>query len=359
MNVVELHRKLVSTPSVSHSESRLADWVEHTLRQWRADVTRLGDNVIARAGEGPLVLLCSHLDTVPANDAWTRDPWTPVEQNGRIYGLGSNDAKASVACMMLAFSHFLQRPEPVTVGLLLAPEEETGGKGVEWAWPQLRERGWSPAAVVVGEPTGLDIATAQKGMITLDLRVTGTACHSAHAHAMDARNPIWGLASDLQRLSDIKLGPSHARLGPTTLQATVVQAGEARNQVPGVAEAAIDIRTVPTLSPDEIVDLVRRQCAHAEVHVRSTRLKAVEVDAASPIVRAAQTARPASHIFASSTMSDMVWFEGSPAIKCGPGDTNRSHRPDEYVCRSELFEGETFYRDLIQTFAKEQGRDHA
>lgn len=349
MNPVALHKALVEIPSVSHQETACADFLSGWLEDRGASVERLGDNVVARTGSGPLVLLNSHFDTVPPTEAWTRPPWTVQRDGDRIHGLGSNDAKASVVAMIAAF---LDPPEGVSVGLLLAPEEETGGKGTEYAWPILAERGWSPAGVVVGEPTGLDIAVKQKGLLILELHAEGDACHSANAAALDARNPIAALARDLVALQSLDLGPPCSDLGATTLQPTVVRAGEARNQVPPGAMCVLDLRTVPQSTHAVLIERIR-STVESRLHVHSSRLEPVACPPGAAVVRAAQRARPVARVYGSRTMSDMVWFRGRPVIKVGPGQTERSHKPDEFVLESELHEGVRFYHDLLQAFATE------
>ena len=174
--LLRFHRDLVETPSVSHEEGPIADFVAHWLSSRGASVERIGDNVLARAGSGPGLVLCSHLDTVPATDAWSRDPFEVQREEDRIYGLGSNDAKASVAAMTFAFLDVLERGGPCEVALLLVPEEETGGDGAEVSWPHLKATGFETRGVVVGEPTALEIATSQKGMLILELTARGDAC---------------------------------------------------------------------------------------------------------------------------------------------------------------------------------------
>ena len=345
MSLHRMHRELVSIPSISGQETQAADYVQQAL-QGCGDVWRIGDNVAALKGSGPLVLLCSHIDTVPPNDAWTRDPWQVDEEDGRVWGLGSNDAKASVAAMIDAFQAF-PSDAGLSVGLLLAAFEETGGDGVELAWPVLQREGWDPVGVVVGEPTDLQIAVAQRGLLILELHREGDACHSANAASLGARNPIAGLARDLVALEGLELGPEDPHLGRTTLQPTVIRAGEARNQVPGTAQCCLDLRTVPTTPHDDLIARVQ-EVVQGEVRVRSKRLVPTGCSTDAAIVRAAQRASPRSSTVGSRTMSDMVWFDGWNAIKCGPGVSARSHRPDEFVRTDELQEGAAFYRALLE-----------
>ncbi|MCE9557628.1 MAG: M20/M25/M40 family metallo-hydrolase [Armatimonadetes bacterium] len=349
--LIALHAKLVSIHSVSHGEKEIADFIESMLRESPATVTRLGDCVIARRGSGPRLLLNSHFDTVPAVDGWDTDPWKPTSQDGKVIGLGSNDAKASVAAMIAAF---LTVPEDTCeVTLMLVPEEETGGKGTEVAWPWLRDsEGWIPQGVVVGEPTELQVGIAQKGLMILELTAMGDACHSANASELGAVNPIWLLAEDIAALRAADLGKPHPMLGMTTLQPTKLQGAQASNQVPGEARATLDLRTVPGESHSVLLERLQNQ-VKGELHAKSIRLQPYDCPEGAAIVRAALRANPGSGVFASRTMSDQVFFQGVPAIKCGPGKTERSHTANEFVLESELIAGAEFYRKQIAEFARE------
>ena len=350
-SLLRFHEQLVTTPSPSHEEGPIVDLVVKWLSERGATVERVGDNVIARAGSGPRLILCSHLDTVPATEAWTRDPWSADREDDRIYGLGSNDAKASVAAMTFAFLDVLENGGPCEVALLLVPEEETGGKGAEISWPHLRDLGFSGASAVVGEPTNLDIATSQKGLLILELTATGDGCHSANAAAMGARNAIRALARDVIALDDVALGGAHAALGPTTLEPTVTRAGDRRNMVPDRATTWLDVRTVPGVTHADIISAVRAR-VEGDVRVHSERLIPCECPQDAAVITAAKLTHPDGDTYGSRTMSDMVWFSDVPAIKCGPGRTERSHTADEFVLESEIVDGYAFYAGLIRRFAE-------
>lgn len=351
---LDLHRRLVATPSLSHEEGPIADLVEELLRERGARVDRIGDNVLARAGSGPRLLLNSHLDTVPPTERWSRDPFAAEREGERIFGLGSNDAKASVAAMISAFVEVLDQRGPCELVLMLVPEEETGGEGTERAWPALQEEGFRPQGAVVGEPTGLDLAVAQKGMLVVELARAGDVCHSAHATALGARNAVHLLARDLVALEDLDLGEADAVLGPTTLQPTVLRAGERGNVLPAEARVRLDLRTVPGLPHEELVARIRARVG-GEVRVRSDRLRPRSCPPGARVLEAARRARPGAREYGSCTMSDLVWFEGVPAIKCGPGRSERSHTPDEFVLASEILAGARFYGDLVRSFAELAG----
>jgi acetylornithine deacetylase len=234
--VLALHRDLVAIRSVSGEEGAIADFAAGWLAGRGVAAERIGNSLLAIAGEGPLLLLDSHLDTVPPAAGWTRDPFAVAVVDGRVVGLGSNDAKASVAAMMAAFVELASGdPLPFALGLALVEGEETRGTGTQNVLAELASRGRSVLAAVIGEPTSLDVAAAQKGLLILELVAHGDTCHAAHAVALGARNAAVALARDLVALDRREIAPPHPQLGPTTLQPTVVQAGSARNVVPGTA----------------------------------------------------------------------------------------------------------------------------
>lgn len=349
-SLLSLHRELVAIPSVSHAETAIADFVCRYLRDHGVAVERLGDNVMARAGAGRQILFNSHLDTVPAQDGWTRSPWVVTREAGRVYGLGANDAKASCAAMLAAFLNNHHEGGPCELMLLLVPEEETGGKGTEMAWPHAKRQGFMPEGVVVGEPTNLDIARAQKGLLVLEMTAEGDACHSANAQALHARNAVRTLARDLVALEGLAIGDHHPLLGFTTCEPTMISGSERRNMLPAKAVAWLDLRTVPGVAADSIVGLVQSRI-EGKIRLHSSRLGPRETSESEAIVEAASRARPSARIYGSRTMSDMVYFHDVPAIKCGPGRSERSHTPDEFVQEDEIVDGYQFYVDLLHQFA--------
>jgi acetylornithine deacetylase len=349
--ILSLHRTITGARSVSGEEEALADFLEGLLKRNGLKPTRIGNSLLATVGQGPVLLLDTHLDTVPPAPGWTRDPWAVESVDGKIYGLGSNDAKASVAAMTVAFLAFREADLPFTLALALVEGEETRGTGTEAVLAELARRGTPPAAAVVGEPTGLDVALAQKGLMVLELVAKGDACHAAHAATLGAANAARRLAHDLVALEAVDFGPPHPRLGPVTLEPTVLRAGTARNVVPGEATAVLDVRTTPALDRREVVERIGRVVA-GEVRVLSDRLLPRETPEESGLVAAALRARPQARLFGSATLSDMVFMDGIPVVKCGPGRTERSHTPDEFVLEEEVLEGARFYARLVRAFAE-------
>jgi acetylornithine deacetylase len=349
--ILALHRAITGIRSVSGEEAGLANFLADLLERNGIVAERIGNSLLATLGRGPLLLLDTHLDTVPPAPGWTRDPWNVESVDGRVFGLGSNDAKASVTAMTTAFLAFREADLPFTLALALVEGEETRGTGTEAVLSELARRGTPPHAAMVGEPTGLDVAVAQKGLMILELTTHGDACHAAHATALGAKNAARRLAHDLVALERVDFGAPHTRLGPITLEPTQLRAGTARNVVPGEATALLDVRTTPALDRREVVERIAR-LVKGEVRVLSDRLLPRETAESEPLVAATLRARPEARLFGSSTLSDLVFMEGIPALKCGPGKTERSHTPDEFVLESEILEGARFYTRFVRAYAE-------
>lgn len=354
--LLDLHRELVECPSLSGGEEAIATLVEGRLGSLPARVERIGNNVLARAGSGPSILLNSHLDTVPPTDAWTRQPYRLTVEGERLYGLGANDAKASVAAMMKVFERVALGGGPAEIFLLLVSEEETGGGGMQAAWPAVKALEGAPRAAVVGEPTGLDVAVAQKGLLILELIAEGDVCHSANAAALGARNAIRILAEDIAALDNPDLGEPHPVLGAPSLEPTVLRGGERRNMLPARASCYLDLRTVPGLPHAELVRRVESR-VKSRVRVHSDRFPPRQTGIEEAVVRAALAARPGAAPYGSRTLSDWVYLD-IPAVKMGPGRTERSHTPDEFVLASELEAGLAAYTALVDGYARLAAREH-
>lgn len=358
--ILELHRSLIEIPSISHDEAVIVSYLADFLRSRTLPVEVMGNNVLAGNLKTPAIMLNSHLDTVPPTDSWTHEPFAATLENGKVFGLGSNDALASVVAMTAATIRAAAMNPEATPLLTLVADEETGGQGTELVLPELEKRGVRVKGVVVGEPTELNIAMAQRGMLVLRLRAGGDVCHSANAHALGATNAITILSRDLVKVSTLELGPQDDLLGQTSCEPTLVEAGGARNTLPEEATAILDIRSAPSdgWDHDRIIETIRSS-VESEVEVISKRLEPRRCPGDAAILDAARQARPLSTAFGSRTMSDMVFFPHTPTIKCGPGVSARSHTPDEFVLETEILDGATFYYNLITAFAarKKKERD--
>lgn len=348
--VTALLRGLVAIPSVSGDERAVADHVQALCAQHGVDCERVGDSLVARlAGRrrGPRLLFNSHLDTVPVGEGWSHEPYGECWADGRLFGRGANDAKASVAGMLWALLDLAENGAVHELHgelwLALTACEETSNGGMA----AVLERFGSPDAGVTGEPTGLEVVRAQAGLAVVEAHWSGRSCHAAHVSRVEHTNALHAAARELGR------GPAwwalegeHALLGKSTVALTVLHSGERHNVVPDRARAVFDARLVPPHRALDVVALLEEALPGAEVSVRSERLKPVETDASHALVTTALCCAQQTAALGSMTLSDMALLPGIPAIKCGPGQTARSHTPDEFVLAWEVEAGARFYRAL-------------
>lgn len=345
MNAVELLRETIRIPSESRNEDAVVARLESAMLELGLAPKKTGRNLTAMldGGGGPLLLLNSHTDTVPVGQGWTRDPLAADIENGNIYGRGSNDAKGCLVAMMIGAQRAFASNAPKGKVLIAAScEEEVLGQGLEVLLPTLPR----PDAAVVGEPTGLKAAVAQKGLLLLEIIAKGVSAHAAHGGGVNA---VEAAARDVLALSKLAIENEHPALGKTTMHVTQISGGDRHNVIPDRCKLVVDIRTTPSVSPDEIIALVKRT-VHGEVVVRSNRLGSVETDPGHAVVRAALEANPSGRTYGSPTLSDWVFLRGIPTVKAGPGDSKRSHTPDEYLEVAELEAGVEFYEKLIRSY---------
>ncbi len=348
---IDLLQRMVAIPSVSGDEEPLARFVETTAREWGLETAR--DELAVRievrgARPGPTVALVSHLDVVPPGKGWTRDPFTPTVEGARLFGRGSGDAKASVAAMLCAAKDVADAggPEAGRLLVLLGYGEETRHTTMERAV----ETAGTIDAAIVGEPTNLDFAIAQRGLMMVDLLAEGDQRHAGYAAADgEFRNAALVLARDLLKLDGLFAGRSHPVLGHTTATPTMLDAGVSRNVTPPVARAILDIRSTPDWTHDEVAGVLRQALASSVV-VTSERLVPCETPAGSRLLSAARRVRPEARTFGSPTCSDWVFLRHTDAVKCGHGTSRRSHTPDEYVDLPEVSAARPFYARLVRTY---------
>jgi len=344
----ELLRELVATPSVSGSEEAAGRCAAGAARAMGLGVELAPHGVIVTAGrrEGPTLAFVSHLDTVPPGDGWTRGPFAAETEGGRLYGRGASDAKASVAAMLAAAAD-AERGGGLRGRLLviLGFGEETRDSTMAAA-----ASACGPIdAAVVGEPTGLDFAIAQRGLMMVDLVAHGTQGHAGNAHEPGFRNALVELSRDLVRLDGLFDDRLHPVLGRVTATPTVAEAGIGRNVTPKTARALLDVRSTPDWTHAEIAERLRTVLA-SDVVVVSERLVPCQTPARSRLLDAALRAKPASRRYGSSTCSDWVFLKDVDVVKCGPGDTRLSHTPDEWVALDEVRAARAFYAKLAQEY---------
>jgi acetylornithine deacetylase len=349
----QLLELLVNVPSVSGQEAELADLLFRILSSEGFDVQREGDSVwfTLGASKRPHLVLLSHIDTVPPCEGWIGDPFKLRVDGDKLLGLGANDGKGCVAAMIMAARKRRAEELDGSVTFAFVAEEERGGDGVRAVKAKLPEID----AAVIGEPTALEVCTAQRGMLMLRCTAHGEAAHAAHAEL--GENAIHKTARDITRLAMMEFEP-HESLGVARPQVTQISGGLARNQLPDRCEFFVDIRTTPNLDHATIaaqIDAV----LESEVIVHSDRYLPVATDEAEPIVRAALKAADKQSSVGSVTTSDWAFLKGIPAVKTGPGDTHRSHRPNEYLLVSELEAGAAFYGRLMHAYFEMAARERA
>ncbi len=351
---IDLLRRLVAIPSVSGEEEALAIYVETTARAWGLETARddVGVRIEVRGRRaGATVALVSHLDVVPPGIGWTREPFHPTVEGSRLYGRGSGDAKASVAAMLCAAKDVAATGGPDTGRLLVlfGYGEETRHTTMERAV----ERAGGIDAAIVGEPTNLELAVAQRGLMMVDLIAQGDQRHAGYAAADgEFRNAALVLARDLLKLDGLFGGRSHPVLGHTIATPTMLDAGISRNVTPPLAKAVLDIRSTPDWTHDEVADVLRQALA-SNVVVTSQRLVPCETPAGSRLLAAARGIRPEARTFGSPTCSDWVFLRHTDAVKCGPGTSRRSHTPDEYVDLPEVTAARPFYAGVVRAYLAE------
>lgn len=343
---ITLLKRLIATPSTSRNEGATADIIERWLNERGHDAVRVDNNVYALAAplrQGlPVVMLNSHHDTVKPSAAYTRDPYSPDEADGRIYGLGSNDAGASAASLLAAFNQADPAELPFNLLVAITAEEEVGGEhGMRSLLPHLEKAGLKPSMVIVGEPTGMQAAVAERGLVVLDCVAHGVTGHAARN---DGVNAIYRAIADIEKLRCYSFPHVSDVLGPVKISVTQIEAGRQHNVIPDECRFVVDVRTTDAYSNEEtarmLADLIESDCKP-----RSTRVQASVISTGHPLVKTAT--QLGSTTFVSPTTSDMSLLHGIPSLKIGPGRSERSHTADEYVLRDEIVRAIPFYSSLI------------
>ena len=342
---VELLQALIATPSLSRDEARTGDLLFAFLAEHGAAPERLHNNVWARA-EGydparPTLLLNSHHDTVRPAASYTRDPFAPMIEEGCLYGLGSNDAGASVVALAETFLTFRRRRLPFNLVVALSAEEECMGEhGMRALLPALGKIDMA----LVGEPTGMQAAVGERGLVVLDGTARGKSGHAARNEGVNA---LYIALDDIARLRGFRFERESALLGPVGITVTQIEAGTQHNVVPDVCRFVVDVRTTDAYTNEEVVEILRR-ALQSEIVPRSTRIRAAAVGDDHPLVRAATAVGRST--FVSPTTSDRTLMP-FPSLKMGPGESARSHTADEFVRIDEIDRAITLYEQYIEQLA--------
>ncbi|MBO7138557.1 MAG: M20 family metallo-hydrolase [Bacteroidaceae bacterium] len=339
---VELLCRLISIPRISREEEAAADLLQDYMsRDLSLEVNRDGNNLWSVApcfdATKQTLLLNAHIDTVKPVAGWQRDPFTPTREGERIYGLGSNDDGASLVCLLHVFAALKDKSLPYNLVFLASAEEEVSGKkGVEHVLPLLPKID----VALVGEPTGMQPAIAEKGLMVLDVTVLGK---SGHAARNEGDNAIYRAMDDIAWFRSYKWEKESPLLGPVKMTVTIINAGTQHNVIPDTCTFTVDVRSNECYINRELLDVIRRH-VRSEVVPRSTRLGSSGIDIRHPLVQ--HIIEMGGKPFGSPTLSDQALMP-FPSFKMGPGQSSRSHTADEFVEIREIRDAIEKYLELL------------
>jgi len=340
---VALLQKLIATPSISKEENITADIIELFLTEKGVATNRKLNNVWARNkhfdAAKPTILLNSHHDTVKPNTGYTRDPFDAKIEGGKLYGLGSNDAGGCLVSLIAVFLYFYER-EDLKYNFCLAAtaeEEISGLNGIELVIPDLGKLDFG----IVGEPTLMQLAVAERGLMVLDCVAHGKAGHAARE---EGENAIYNAIKDIEWFRTFKFPKESDVFGPIKMSVTVINAGSQHNVVPASCNFVVDIRVTDAYRNEEVLEIIREH-VKCDVKPRSTRLKPSSINRNHPIVKAGISLGRTT--YGSPTTSDQSLLD-IETIKIGPGDSARSHMADEFIYVDEIREGIELYVQMLE-----------
>lgn len=342
-NAVELLKKLIEIPSFSKDEFNTSVEIENFFKKHQIPAKRFKNNIWAVNKSfdvfKPSILLNTHHDTVKPNKAYTLDPFLPIEKDGKLFGLGSNDAGASLVSMAQVFLHFYEK-EDLKYNLIIAltaEEEISGFDGIEALYPQLPNIDFA----IVGEPTQMNLAIAEKGLLVIDGEMKGTPSHAAHPNE---DNSIVKCMEDLQNILNYKFPKVSDYLGEIKITLSGINAGIQHNVVPESCTFTLDVRVTDEYSNKEVFEIIQSEMKSA-LTARSFRLNSSKIELDHPFVKAGlEIGRT---IYGSPTSSDQAIIPCT-SVKIGPGDSRRSHTADEYIYIDEIREGIEIYIKILE-----------
>ena len=339
---VELLKTLIATPRESRNETEAANKLEAKMREWGMNPNREANNLWV-VGDGfdeerPTLLLNAHIDTVKAVKTWTRNPYEPTVEDDKLYGLGSNDCGGGLVTLLQVFRILNQREQTFNVIYLASAEEEVSGKdGLERVLPLLPKI----SVAIVGEPTGMQPAIAEKGLMVIDGYAKGVSGHAARNEGVNA---IYEALDDLVWLRDYRFSKESPLLGPTKMTVTQVESGTQHNVIPDSLHFVIDVRTNEYYQNEFVFAFLQKHMKRCELKARSFRLHSSSIAESHPLVK--RCVNLGLKPFGSPTLSDQALMP-FPSFKLGPGESSRSHSADEYICISELEQALETYLKII------------
>ncbi len=352
-DAITLLQSMIATPSFSKEEQQVHEVILNFFKERDISVATQQLNILVKNRHfdeaKPTILLNSHFDTVKPVASWTKDPFSPSLEEGKLYGLGSNDAGASLVSLIATFLHFYAE-ENLAFNILLAAtaeEEISGPNGII----QIKDHFEKCKFAIVGEPTEMQMGIAEKGLMVLDGVVEGI---SGHAAREEGENAIYNCLQDIQWFKEYKFPKSSETLGELKMSLTQINSGTQHNVVPDKCSYVVDVRSIPEYNHEEILEIIRANTT-AKIKARSTRLQPSGISKNHFAYRSAQ--RLNIQTFGSSTLSDQALLT-IPSIKMGPGKSKRSHTADEYIRIVEIEEGIKTYIRLIKDFIEHWGNDN-
>lgn len=343
IKAIDLLKSLIETQSFSSEEEQTASLIEAWFKEFDIPFKRTKNNVWAtnkyfKKGK-PTMLLNSHHDTVKPNSAYTNDPFKAFEQNGKLYGLGSNDAGGCLVSLIATFTHFYKK-ENLKYNLIIvasAEEESSGKNGLNSMLPIIP----NIDVAIVGEPTLMNLAIAEKGLVVFDATVEGTPSHAAHPNT---NNSIYNTIDVLQWFKDFKFEKTSDVLGDVKMTVTQINAGKQHNVVPAKVDLVIDVRVNDAYTNIEIAEILKEKSPCSKITPRSLRLNSSSISLNHELVKAGISL--GRKTYGSPTLSDQSVLS-CQSLKLGPGDSTRSHSANEFIYISEIEEGIKIYIDLL------------
>lgn len=340
--VITLLQKLIATPSFSREEDKSGDLIEQFLQQHNVPTQRKGHNVWAQNrhfdAAKPTILLNSHHDTVRPNQGYTRDPFSPDMEDGKLYGLGSNDAGGALTALLATFLYFFEQQDlPFNLVYAASAEEEISGHdGVELMLPDLGKIDFG----IVGEPTQMHLAIAEKGLMVVDGLARG---RSGHAAREEGENALYKAMDDIAWIRNYQFPKTSAVLGPVKMSVTVINAGAQHNVVPDRCEFTVDVRVNECYTLEQVLAEMQSH-VQSELKPRSLRMRSSIIPLEHPLIQAGLALGRV--YYGSPTTSDKALMP-FPTLKMGPGDSARSHTADEFIYLSEIESGIEIYIQLL------------
>lgn len=340
---LELLRQLIAIRSFSKEEHETADRIEQFLQQRNIKTNRKLNNVWAYNkhfdAAKPTLLLNSHHDTVKPNSGYTRDPYDAAIEEDKLFGLGSNDAGGCLVSLIATFLYFYEQEElSYNICLAATAEEEiSGNDGLECVLPDLGDLEFA----IVGEPTQMNLAIAERGLLVLDCISTGKAGHAARE---EGDNAIYKALKAIEWFRNYQFAKISEVFGPLKMSVTIINAGSQHNVVPATCTFTVDVRVTDAYTNEEVLKIIRTN-VDCEVKPRSIRLKPSSIDKGHPLVQSG--IKLGRTTYGSPTTSDQALLS-IPSVKVGPGDSARSHMADEYIYVGEIAEGIALYIEMLK-----------